>query len=198
MSTSSASSDANTIERLVADLRAGDAAAADKLWAAYGGQLRRRARTRLRQYGIHRHAESMDICNAVLLDLVKQGQVDLRQPDDVVGYFMRAVDNQVRDAFRALTRECRDMRRTDLRPVEDHRIGAEQDTPSRQLFRKEILAQLRQQLGPCQVMVELVVAGESWQEIGQRLQMAPDTARMRWRRALRKVQADLGIEGIEL
>lgn len=197
-SSSSTSQGSNNIERLVADLRAGDASAADKLWSAYGGQLRRRARTRLRQYGIHRHAESMDICNAVLLDLVKQGRVDLRQPDDVVCYFMRAVDNQVRDAFKLLTRECRDMRRMDQRPVEEHPIDSEQDTPSCHLIRKEVLTQLRKELGPHAAIVDMVLARESWHEIGQRMEVAPDTARMRWKRALQRVQKSMGLKGVEL
>ena len=185
----------DTIESLVADLRAGDTTAAEKLWEIYGSQLRRRARTRLRQYGIYRHTESMDICNAVLLDLVKQGQVDLRRSDDVICYFMRAVDNQVRDAFKLLTRECRDMRRVDQRSIEDLPLNDGLDSPSKHLIRSEVLGQIRVQLGPDQAMVEWVLANENWSEIGARLGVGPDAARMRWTRAMNRVQQRMGLDG---
>ncbi|MCA9174915.1 MAG: hypothetical protein KDB14_10580 [Planctomycetales bacterium] len=183
-----------TIEALVVRLRAGDALAAEKLWEAYGPQLRRRARTRLRQYGIYRHTESMDICNAVLLDLVKQGQVDLRRSDDVICYFMRAVDNQVRDAFKLLTRECRDMRRMDHRPVDELPLNCALDSPSHQLIRSEVLGQIREQLGPDAAMVDWVLASENWGQIGERMGLAPDAARMRWKRALQRLQERMGME----
>ena len=55
--------DASQFHSLVDCLRAGDRKAIEKLWQAFGPDLRRRARTRLRQFGLIGHTESMDICN---------------------------------------------------------------------------------------------------------------------------------------
>ena len=71
--------------RSLADrLRTGDAGAVAEIWDLCGKELRRRARTRLRQYGVTGQAESMDICNAVLLDLVRKEEISIRNPADLV------------------------------------------------------------------------------------------------------------------
>ena len=44
----------------------------DAVWRQFGDQLRRRARTRLRQYGLTGQAESMDICNDVMADMTQR------------------------------------------------------------------------------------------------------------------------------
>ena len=57
-----------------------------------------------------------------------------------------------------------------------------------------VLEQLRAELGEGGGrMVELVLARHSWVEIGALLQLRPDAARMRWLRAVRRVQERLGM-----
>ena len=104
----------------------------DTVWREFGTQFRRRARTRLRQYGLTGQTESMDICNDVMADLAKRGEKQDGQKtvaaDDVLSYIMRAIDNQVLDTFRTLARQCRDFRRNDMTPVEDLRVSAHATT----------------------------------------------------------------------
>ncbi|QEG41062.1 RNA polymerase sigma factor [Roseimaritima ulvae] len=177
------------LETLTDRLRRGETRALDELWTRFGPDLRRRARTRLRQMGIASQAESMDVCNAVLVDLARQGQIQLERPAEVIHYLLRAIDNQVRDTFRTLSRQRRDFRRNESLPVEEHPLRAMQTTPSQHLLRSEVINRVREELGQQHApIVDMVLENFSWAEIGERMGIAPDTARMRYRRAIRVVK----------
>ena len=174
-------------------LRAGDSAAVAEIWDLCGNELRRRARTRLRQYGVTGQAESMDICNAVLLDLVRKQEIQIRNPGDLIRYVGRAIDHQVLDLLKSLTRSRRDIRRNTGSPVEDHNVSNHDSTPSVVMMRDEVLNAFRDELGDDgQQMLSLYLANCGWKEIGERLKMAPDAARMRWTRAVKSLRDRYG------
>ncbi|MEL6896814.1 MAG: hypothetical protein AAFP90_11975 [Planctomycetota bacterium] len=167
-----------------------------EIWAQHGDQLRRRARTRLRQYGLAGQAESMDICNDVMAEMVRRDATAEVAPEALMTYILRAIDNQVLDTFRTLARQCRDFRRTDKTPVEDHGlIGGEpnEKTPSKVALRKEVLDLVRRQLGEDGVAIDMMLEGCGWAEIGRRLNVPADTARMRIRRGIKKIAEELGL-----
>lgn len=170
-------------------LRNGDATAIADIWENYGNELRRRARTRLRQYGVTGQAESMDICNAVLLDLVRKREIELRNPADLLRYVGRAIDHQVLDLVKTLTRGRRDIRRLARNPVEEHNVSNDDKTASSFVVRDEILGEFKEELGSDgHLMVAMYLANCGWKEIGERLNIAPDAARMRWRRAVEAIR----------
>ena len=175
-----------------------DAAAAsqhlDAVWRRFGDQLRRRARTRLRQYGLTGQAESMDICNDVMADLARRYGGQAVTPDDVLAYILRAIDNQVLDTFRTLARQCRDFRRTETMPVDDMSVANREVTPSQILLRREVVARIRSMLTEEDAKaIDLMLENRDWNEIGEALGLKADTARMRVRRALDRVRQDIGI-----
>ena len=196
MSKSFSASDSTLFfEDLANKLRLGDKGALEEMWNRFGNELRRRARTRLRQYGIMRQHESMDICNAVMLDLMNQQEIKIRQPKDILRYFRRAIDNQVRDVIKSLTRDRRDIRREEKNPVESHNVINSGTSPSLFLVREEIFHKVESQLGDDgQKIVQMVRANFGWTEIGQSLGVSPDSIRMKWNRAVRKVQIDAGLD----
>ncbi len=164
------------------------------VWRRFGDQLRRRARTRLRQYGLTGQAESMDICNDVMADLAKRYGDDTVSPDDVLAYIMRAIDNQVLDTFRTLARQCRDFRRNEATPVEDMTVAQQQHTPSQIALRREVLTKIRSQLNEKDAKaIDLMLENRDWAEIGEALDLTPDAARMRVKRALDRVRRDIGL-----
>ena len=166
----------------------------DAIWRQYGDQLRRRARTRLRQYGLSGQAESMDICNDVMADLARREQNQAFTADDALAYVLRAIDNQVLDTFRTLARQCRDFRRNAATPVEDIGLPQPQSTPSQIALRREVLDKIRSMLDEQDAMaVNLMLENRNWEEIGQRLGLKPDTVRMRVRRGLDRVRQELGV-----
>lgn len=170
-------------------------ASLDEVWHSFGAQLRRRARTRLRQYGLTGQTESMDICNEVMVDLAKRKDADALTPDDVLSYIMRAIDNEVVDTFRSLARHCRDFRRNESTPVEDIKLRGAEISPSQVALRREIADRVRSILGDNDaIAIDMMLENHDWSEIGKRLGIKPDTARMRVRRALDRARDELGIQ----
>ena len=105
-------SQSNRFREVVERLRSGDQEAVAEIWNEFGDGLRRRARTRLRQFGIIGQTESMDICNAVLLELVRKSDFEIRSPAHLLQYVRRAIDNQVRDELKMLMRDKRSFKPT--------------------------------------------------------------------------------------
>lgn len=203
---------ARSFEGTTEDVRDGNL---DQLWRRHGDQLRRRARTRLRQYGLSGQTESMDICNDVMLDLSRR-RPDITDEGELLRYILRAIDHQVIDTFRMLARQCRDFRRThsidepnsgwrgggssakigpvgyvrkDARRRRQSIVGS--STPSGVAMRKEILVRVRQQLGGDHAMaVDAMLEGRDWAEIGSLMNVPPDTIRMRVRRAIDRVRTE--------
>jgi RNA polymerase sigma factor (sigma-70 family) len=168
----------------------------ESLWMQYGEQLRRRARTRLRQYGLCGQAESMDICNDVMADLAKQRPADTLSCDDVLAYVMRAIDHQVLDTFRTLARQCRDFRRVQSLPDDLGKRIALESTPSQVALRREVLDKIRSLLNDQdRQALEMMLENRDWNEIGEAIGMRPDTIRMRVRRALSRVRSEFGLSG---
>lgn len=166
----------------------------DKLWQQFGGQFRRRARTRLRQYGLAGQTESMDICNEVMVDLAGRQQANKLNADDVLAYIMRAIDNQVLDTFRTLARHCRDFRRNESTPVEDINVVHHATSPSQVALRREVLFRIRSILGESDAKaIDLMLQNCSWAEIGEALGIQADAARMRVRRAIEHARKELGV-----
>ena len=178
--------------RLVECLQAGDTKAVEEIWGSFGSDLRRRARTRLRQFGMLGHTDAMDICNSVLLDLVKQDNFQIKNPGDLMKYIRRAIDNQVRDEFRLLTRKCRDIRRTESLPDQNRQLQNAQSSPSQIMIRNEIFEKIVRYLGPGGgELLDLVLKEFTWEEIGKAVRAKPDTVRMRWNRAVKAVQLQM-------
>lgn len=168
----------------------------DIVWQKFGDQFRRRARTRLRQYGLTGQTESMDICNDVMVDLARRVDTRGLDADDVLAYIMRAIDNQVLDTFRTLARHCRDFRRNESTPIEEMRVPQQATTPSQVVLRREVVARIRAMLGERDsVAIDMMLENRDWNEIGQALGLQADAARMRVRRALDRVRKDLGLTG---
>ena len=166
----------------------------EAVWHRFGDQLRRRARTRLRQYGLSGQAESMDICNDVMADMTRRYGNESVTPDDVLSYLLRAIDNQVLDTFRTMARQCRDFRRTEGVPVDDMRIANQETTPSQIALRREVVSRIRSLMGPEDaVAIDMMLENRDWNEIGRALGLKADTARMRVRRALERAREELGL-----
>ncbi|OYP34893.1 RNA polymerase sigma factor [Rhodopirellula sp. MGV] len=173
-------------------------ASLDDVWKTFGNQLRRRARTRLRQYGLTGQTESMDICNEVMVDLARRSDADQLTAEDILSYILRAIDNEVVDTFRTLARHCRDFRRNETTPVEEIKLRTEQTSPSQVALRREVADRVRTILGEQDaIAVDMMLENRDWNEIGERLGIKSDTARMRVRRALQKVRDEIGIRELD-
>lgn len=173
------------------DKSQGPAPGLEEIWRDHGDQLRRRARTRLRQYGLSGHAESMDICNDVMADLTRR-RVAAASPEQVLGYIFKAIDHQVIDTFRSLARQCRDFRRNESVPLGESPFPADDSSPSLVAIRREVVDQVRALVSPEDMRaIDMMLQNFDWVEIGDALGVKPDAARMRVQRALGQVRAKM-------
>jgi RNA polymerase sigma factor (sigma-70 family) len=165
----------------------------EAIWHQFGEQFRRRARTRLRQYGLTGQAESMDICNDVMAEMAKGFNAKGVTPDDALAYVLRAIDNQVLDTFRRLARQCRDFRRNEPVPVDELPVANQGHSASQIALHREVIARIKALLNEEDALaVSMMLENRDWNEIGESLGVKPDTVRMRVRRALERVREEIG------
>ena len=165
----------------------------EAIWHQFGDQFRRRARTRLRQYGLTGQAESMDICNDVMAEMARGFNAKGVTPDDALAYVLRAIDNQVLDTFRRLARQCRDFRRNEPVPVDELSVANRGNSPSQIALHREVIARIKDLLNEEDALaVSMMLENRDWNEIGESLGVRPDTVRMRVRRALDRVREEIG------
>ncbi|MCP4941259.1 MAG: hypothetical protein GY924_04670 [Planctomycetaceae bacterium] len=180
-----AGSDANSWSR--------ESQSVEAIWRQFGDQFRRRARTRLRQYGLTGQAESMDICNDVMAEMTRGFNANGVTPDDALAYVLRAIDNQVLDTFRRLARQCRDFRRNEPVPVDELPVVNQGHSPSQIALHREVIARIKDLLNDEDALaVSMMLENRDWIEIGKSLGVKPDTVRMRVRRALERVREEIG------
>ncbi|HBV62870.1 MAG TPA: hypothetical protein DEF45_07600 [Rhodopirellula sp.] len=180
-----AGSDANSWSR--------ESQSVEAIWCQFGDQFRRRARTRLRQYGLTGQAESMDICNDVMAEMTRGFNAAGVTPDDALAYVLRAIDNQVLDTFRRLARQCRDFRRNELVPVDELPVVNQGHSPSQIALHREVIARIKALLNDEDALaVSMMLENRDWIEIGESLGVKPDTVRMRVKRALERVREEIG------
>ena len=165
----------------------------EAIWRQFGDQFRRRARTRLRQYGLTGQAESMDICNDVMAEMTRGFNANGVTPDDALAYVLRAIDNQVLDTFRRLARQCRDFRRNEPVPVDELHVVNHGNSPSQIALHREVIARIQELLNDEDALaVSMMLENRDWNEIGASLGVKPDAVRMRVRRALTRVREEIG------
>jgi len=166
----------------------------EAIWHQFGDQFRRRARTRLRQFGLIGQAESMDICNDVMAEMTRGFNTKGVTPDDALAYVLRAIDNQVLDTFRRLARQCRDFRRNDPIPVDELTVANRGRSPSQIALHREVLARIQSMLNEQDALaVGMMLENRDWNEIGQAVGLRADTVRMRVRRALDRIRKEIGV-----
>ncbi|MGI9469030.1 MAG: RNA polymerase sigma factor [Rubripirellula sp.] len=171
----------------------GKSESVEAIWRHFGDQFRRRARTRLRQYGLTGQAESMDICNDVMAEMTRGFNANGVTPDDALAYVLRAIDNQVLDTFRRLARQCRDFRRNEPVSVDELPVVNQGHSPSQIALHREVIARIQALLNDEDALaVSMMLENRGWQEIGESLGVKPDTVRMRVRRALERVREEIG------
>ena len=171
----------------------GKSESVEAIWRQFGDQFRRRARTRLRQYGLTGQAESMDICNDVMAEMTRGFNANGVTPDDALAYVLRAIDNQVLDTFRRLARQCRDFRRNEPVSVDELHVVNQGHSPSQIALHREVIARIQALLNDEDALaVSMMLENRGWQEIGESLGVKPDTVRMRVRRALERVREEIG------
>lgn len=186
---------------LFAQVRGGDAAAAEQLVRMYEPEIRRVVRVRLRDSRLRRMVDSVDICQSVLAGFFVRtaaGQYDPQTPEEMLRLLVTMAKNRIVDLARYAQAERRDSRREvamedshgDPRPLPADRPG-----PESIVVNRELVDRVRDRLADDErAIMQRRSEGQSWEEIGTALGQNGNTLRMKLARALDRVTAELGLE----
>lgn len=141
-------------------------------------------------------AETIDFVQEAMLSLVRRGAPAVRDDDEFRALLSRVLENDLRDRNRYVHRECRDVRRV-LGGLSDTVLRVDPPargvtSPTARVDRDEREAWIRLALELLAPEDREVIRLREWDEltfeqIGEKLGVAPDAARMRYQRALPKL-----------
>ncbi len=187
----------NDFAALMAQVRAGDEAAAAELVRRYEPLIRREVRLRLEDRRLARVFDSMDVCQSVLASFFVRaaaGQYDLDQPAQLVRLLVTMARNKLASAARQQHRQRRDQRRVAGEAALEQ-VAEAAPAPSRVAVGKDLLAQVMGRLGEEERrIVELRGRGLSWDEVARELGGTAQARRMQMTRATERVARELGLE----
>ena len=189
------------ISDLLAQVRGGDAAAAEELVRTYEPELRRAIRVRLTDARLRRLVDSIDICQSVLAGFFVRtaaGQYDIQTPEELLKLLVTMARNRVIDWARRSQADRRDGRR-DVSIEQDNgeqmQFASNQPGPVSVLVSRELLEQVRSRLAPEELkLMEQRAEGLNWNEIAGTTGDQANAVRMKLTRALDRVAEELGLE----
>jgi len=183
---------------LVTLAKGGDETALNQLYTAYAERVRWMVRFRMGRQ-LRSRLESMDLVQEVLIHALG-GLADFTYKDegDFVRWLSKIAENELKGSLRSLHAEKRNIRREVRLNHSERTTGGgsfgnpgpiESTTPSAIMSRKEDLGRLEKavdQLKPRyrEAIILTKIEGLSYEEIGKRLDMNPDAARMLATRAM--------------
>ena len=183
---------------LLSQARQGNPAAAEEMIHRYESEIRREVHLRLTDPRLRRLLESMDICQSVMASFFVRlwaGQYEIEYPGQLVRLLLSMTKHKLIDQARFWTAARRDLHREVSRdaPDGDALTPAVQDTDV--VETADLVEKVRSHLSPDErELVSLRQMGHDWQEVGQRVNLTPDAARMRYNRALARVLRELGLD----
>ncbi len=182
------------LKMLVARLNAGEEAALNELWSTYGLALQRRARNRLEMRGLRFSVESMDVCQSILIRLVKRIREGKHSPiNDIGAYLNRALKNEINNVLDNVVAGRRDHRRIAQQGLDGVDLAGDDTSPSQRALLNEVFAIVREELIPSDRHVwELRGRGMTWVEIGAVVGQNADSLRIRLERELQRIHRQRG------
>ena len=189
------------VSDLLAQVRGGDAAAAEELVRTYEPELRRAIRVRLTDARLRRLVDSIDICQSVLAGFFVRtaaGQYDIQTPEELLKLLVTMARNRVIDWARRSQADRRDGRREVSIEGEDGQqmqFASNQPGPASVLVSRELLEQVRSRLSTDELkLMEQRAEGLNWNEIAETTGDQANAVRMKLTRALDRVAEELGLE----
>lgn len=186
-------------QQLMRRVRAGDGDAATELVRQYEPEIRRVVRVRLRNPGMHRVLDTMDICQSVLANFFARaalGQFELEDPAQLLKLLVTMARNKLRDQVRRHHARRRDQRRVAGDGMEAlEAVGDGGTTPSQIVAGKEMIQAIQRLLSKEErFLAEQRALGREWADIAAELGAKPDALRIKLARAIDRVAPAIGIE----
>jgi RNA polymerase sigma-70 factor (ECF subfamily) len=183
---------------LIRRVRGGDEAASAELVRRYEPAIRVAVRVRLRDSGLRRLFDSMDICQSVLGNFfvrAASGQFELDKPEQLITLLVTMARNRLTNRVLQERAARRDHRRTRSVGAGGSEPVDPGPSPSSVAAGKELLREVRSRLSTEeQHLADLRAAGKPWAEIADEIGGSPDALRMQLNRALDRVTRELRLE----
>jgi RNA polymerase sigma-70 factor (ECF subfamily) len=139
----------------------------------------------------------MDICQSVMASFFVRaaaGEFDLEQPQDLVKLLVVMTQRKVAYQARKERAQCRDNRRIEATAADVMDAAAANDSPSREIAGRELLAAFRQRLNEEERrLADLRSQGLGWEEIAQAMGGTAQARRKQLERAVDRVMKQLGL-----
>jgi len=188
-----------SFRELIGRVRAGDQAAAAELVRRYEPTIRRTIRVRLRDPGLGRLLDSMDICQSVLGSFFVRaalGQYELEQPEQLLKLLTRMARNKLANQAHHQRAQRRDYRRVEGNQ-EPRQLAAPAPSPPQQAAARELWEQTLRRLSPGERrLLELRQEGRDWAAIAREVGGRPDALRMQLTRATERVIRELNLDEV--
>jgi hypothetical protein len=181
-------------------IRQGDEQAAEELVQRYEPEIRMEVRgwLRLRNPGLRRVFDSMDICQSVLASFFARaavGDFDLEEPPQLIRLLVGMARKKVAEQARHHHRKRRDVRRVGDGGVEDASTASPDHSPSRLASGRELLEKFRTLLTDEERSIaDLRARGTDWAGVAAELGGTPDGRRKQLARAVTRIEGDLGLD----
>ncbi|MFO0942633.1 MAG: sigma-70 family RNA polymerase sigma factor [Pirellulales bacterium] len=186
---------------LIARVRNRDEEAAQELATHYQDAIRRAIRIQLRDAGMRRVLDSMDICQSVLASFFVRtalGQYDLESPDQLLRLLTTIARNKLTNQINKAMAQRRDLRREVAFDENVNVVRDQQSDPAEQVSAQEILLIVREKLSPEErYIAEQREQGRPWSELAAELSSNEDAIRKKLSRAWDRVMEQLGLESYE-
>jgi len=183
---------------LIRRVRAGEEEAAGELLRRYEPTIRRTVRARLRDSGLRRLLDSMDLSQAVLGSFFVNaalGRYELERPEDLLQLLTSMAHHKLTDEGRRHQAGRRDHRRLANSPVEEQAVVARGSSPSQHVAAQELLQEARRRLSPEERrLLELRDRGQEWAAVAAIVGGQPEALRKQLHRALERVAEELGFK----
>jgi RNA polymerase sigma-70 factor (ECF subfamily) len=183
---------------LIRRVRAGDDQAAAELVREYEPMIRLAIRVRLKDPGLRRLLDSVDICQSVLGNFFVRmvgGQFEVEQPEQLIKLLVTMARNRLRNHADQQQAARRDYRRNFKGRLDEQQLPATDASPSQIVANQELLQEFRRHLSPEErQLADLRALGRTWPEIAAERGGSADTLRVQLTRAIDRVAQQLGLE----
>ncbi|MGH7136307.1 MAG: RNA polymerase sigma factor [Pirellulales bacterium] len=178
-------------------IRDGDDRAAEELVRRFEPLIRREVRMRIGDKRLRRAFDSVDVSQSVLANFLSQaatGRYELEGPEQLMRLLMTMTRHRLVSRARRERRLVRDVRRVAAEPGILEGVADPRPSPSEIVSRQEEWELLKRSLSDEELeIVDLRLAGRSWDEIATRLGGTGPARRMQLSRGLDRLERRIGV-----
>ena len=189
-----------SFSQLLAEVRSGDAEAAEVLVKRFEASVRIAVRARLSDVRLRRLFDSQDVCQSVLASFFLQvaaGAYELNEPQQLTALLVKMAQNKLAQRTRNHFRKCRDFRRQT--ETDSNEIPSHGPDPLRRLAGQDLLHRALAMMSPeIRAVADRRIVGHPWAQIADELGGSAESRRKQYERAIDRIADALDIDTVEV